>query len=665
MPLAMIRANLGKWGRNTQTFYEHGVSVHSFRTLFNVPSQRIVAGLAKECGMDQYLLDLYNNLVFLESLYHDYDKLFIPEDMLRDTERMRSFPDHGDIRAERNREALKELISSLERGDEERYLPTGTINFLRKVDMEVLEEILRAANASHEGMRLPEKVEMVAEALDSFFKQVGCQLSDPLKLSLARTHLMSLRVADSIASAYEGKPSFKSDVTEVVDVLIAELIRSFQQLIPRPGIHVASFSLNPALLEARSPSVVTSFLSFYDELRKIVDYGMIRKGMGDLYILRGSVIEDNSSIIVAMWVGDRDEAPDLSGLGEISGEVLQDLVTIRHWSIDLVERKGDFDLELRRTLMDAIHSGFKPVAETDGLPCYSCGRPMARVVTTEDLEDQGLDPKKFGEEMLTFERSMQLGYLRAISSPIYGVNSSMNHNDRPLCPTCLWLFSRSTPHKGIPVTFILYGAERIAEISSPPCSEDSDPLVVETYSYYLRNVLLSKLMDSLTFRDLRAYGLGVMSSFMTSKGEELLGDLRTLLHDVGEKLKVWSEELPCGVVRYEFKWGLRVGNGPVSEGKIWDHTLLKGVWSPEEYEKLLGVVEEAIRKIRSLRLRPDEIAHKLGGGDAHMSAVLLKEMGERIPKELTLTKFMEIVRYLRETDELGALRIIREVMREE
>lgn len=660
MPLAMIRANLGKWGRSTQTFYEHGIAVHTFRTMFNLPSQYMVARHAKECGMGQELLNSYSDLVFLESLYHDYDKLFVPEDMVRDADAMRRFSEHGNVDAERNREALRMLMSSLQ-GEETEILPGSVRDLLRRVESVTIENVLRAANASHEGMRTPEKIEMVAEALDSFFEEIGCPLPDPIPL--AKAHSMSLRVADSIASAWEGRPSFKSDVTEIV-----EMIRSLQQMVGEPTIHVISLSLNRALFEARPSSVVSAFLSFYDSLRKIIDTEVVRTGLGGLSLLRGSVIEDNSSLIVAAWLGTPEEELDMKKeFSNVPDHVLEDLVTYRHWKVDLVAGKGDFDVRLRDALMDALHSGFRPVSTMNGLPCYSCGRPMATVVGSRELKEylgvsEGTS-KGLSEEMVTLEKSMQLGYLRAISESVYGHTERLEHNDRPLCPTCLWLFSRSSPESGIPVTFVLYGTDRIMNISSPLCSEDTDPLVVEMFSYYLRELVLSRLRSSFASRDFRRYGLSVMVSLMKSKGEDLLGELKALLSDVREGLDEEGVDLPCGRVTYRFEWGLRIGNGPMSPGMVWDHVLIRGVWTPEDYDALLERVGDSIKKLRNLRLRPEEVVHKLEGDRAQIGAILLKEMDGRIPKGLTLEKFMDLVEYLRESQELGALRMVREVLR--
>ncbi len=660
MPLAMIRANLGKWGRSTQTFYEHGVAVYTFRTMFNLPSQHIVVRYAKECGIGQELLNSYNDLVFLESLYHDYDKLFVPEDMVRNAEAMKRFSEHGNVEAERNREALRILMSSLE-GEEASILPSSVRDLLRKVESSTIENVLRAANASHEGMRTPEKIEMVAEALSSFFEEIGCPLSDPIPL--AKAHSMSLRVADSIASAWEGRPSFKSDVTEIV-----EMIRSFQQIVGSPTLHVISLSLNRALFEARPSSVVSAFLSFYDSLRKLVDTEVVRTRLGGLSLLRGSVIEDNSSLIVAAWLGTPEDELDLKKeFSNVPSNVLGDLVTYRHWKVDLVADKRNFDVMLRDALMNALHSGFRPVLTKSGLPCYSCGRPMAVVMDSKELKKylsgSPETSKALSDEMITLEKSMQLGYLRAISGSVYGHTERLEHNDRPLCPTCLWLFSRSSPEGGTPVTFVLYGTDRIMNVSSPLCSEDTDPLVVEMFSYYLRELVLSKLRSSFVSRDFRRYGLSVMVSHMKSKGEDLLGELKALLSDIREGLGDEGVDLPCGRVTYRFEWGLRIGNGPMSPGMVWDHALIRGVWAPEDYDKLLERIGDSIKKLRDLRLRPEEVVHKLEGGRAQIGAVLLKEMDGRIPKGLTLEKFMDLVEYLRESQELGALRMVREVLR--
>lgn len=653
MSPALVRTNLGKWGANTQTFYEHGVAVHVFRTVFNFPASLMVANHAKRCGMGQDLLRDYENLVFLESLYHDYDKLYMPEEMVRSVEAMKRFEGHGDVDIPRNREALEKLVNDLESGVEDHMLPTDLLSFLRRINADVIKEVLKAVNASHEGMRLPEKVEMVERALKYFFEQVGCPLSDPSHL--ARAHLLSLRAADSVASAWEGDPSFKSDVTEVV-----ELIRSFQQLVGEPSIHVTAISLNPAIFEARPPSVVSSFLKLYDMIRRFVDGRMIRYSIDGLSVLRGSVIEDNSSLIVAIWLGNSRDGLQLDDLVGIPEEVLDDLVTLRHWEIELVKAKADFDAKLRETLLDALYSGFRPKVEANGIPCYSCGRPTARVYGSKELREGGVNPQDFQGEIISFEKSSQLGYLRAISPYVYGVEERFSHNDYPLCPTCMWLFSRGMPVKGTPVTFILYGMRRSIDTKEPPCTSEMDHLVEKIFSYYLRELVLARLWTVLSTEHARRYGLSVMVSNLSTRGEALLQELLDILRRVSDELRDWKVRLPCGEVRYEFEWALRVGSGPISPGYVWDHVLMRGVWEVEEYHSRLDWASKAISYLRDMGLRPKEVAHKLEGGRARIGAVLLKEMEGRIPRKIKLEKFVEAVSFLKTGP--GDMRLIREVV---
>ncbi len=652
MPLAMIRTNLGKWGKNTQTFYEHGIAVYTFRTIFNFPSQLIVANHARRCGMGQDLLNFYERLVFLESLYHDYDKLYVPKDMLQNITAMRKFEGHGNIEAPRNKESLNMVISDIESGKEDLILPTDVISFLRSIDENILRKVLRAANASHEGMRLPEKVELVKDALKSFFNEIGCPISD--LTSLSKAHLLSLRSADSVASAWEGNPSFKSDVTEVV-----ELIRSLQQMMGEPIIYITTISLNPTIFEARSSTVASSFLNFYDAIRKWVDTYLIRYNMNGLSVLRGSVIEDNSYLIAAIWLGGSQDSLKLSDtLKEIPKGILDDLFTLRQWDIRIVESKADFDVKLRNTLMNALYSGFKPVDESDGITCYSCGRPLARIYEPKDLRDLGINSKYFSNDLITLERSYQLGYLRAISPYIYGLRG-LSHDDRPICPTCMWLLSRGKPINGTPVTFLFHGIRRRASLEGSLCSKEMDPLVERIFSYYLREIILARLWSVISTQNTRKYGLSVMVSDASKYGERLVMEVKDLLSIVMGKLEEMSIDLPCGKVSYEMEWGMRIGSGPISLGYVWDHTLLKGVWRTGDYLNALDWVSKAISYLKDLRLKPEEVAHKLEGGTARISAVLLKQIGGR-PKGVTLDMLIRVVNFFAEKP--GASKLLKEVI---
>ncbi len=655
MPLIMNRANLGKWGKNTQTFYEHGIAVYTFRTVLNFPAQLMVANHAKKCGMGQDMLTLYEHLVFLESLYHDYDKLYIPKDMIESVDAMRKFRDHGNIGAPRNKEALKRVIMDIKRGREDPILPTDVISFLRGVSDEFLPNILRAANASHEGMRLPEKAELVKKALELFFKEEGCPISD--STSLARAHLLSLRAADSVASAWEGNPSFKSDVTEIV-----ELIRSIQQILGGPAIYVTSVSLNPALFESRSSAVVSSFLTFYDTVRRWIDSYLVRYNTDGLSILRGSVIEDNSSLMVAMWLGSSQNPLELSNtLREVPKEILNDLITLRQWKVNIAESKADFDMKLRNILTEALYPGFKPVAGASGLTCYSCGRPMAKIYEPKYLRDLGISPKEFSNDLITLERSSQLGYLRAISPYIYNTRR-LSHDDRPLCPTCMWLLSRSRPVKGTPIAFIFHGMSRNIISKGPLCSEEIDYLVERIFSYYLREITLARLW-SIISTSVRRYGLSVMVSEAGERRENLLREIKELLSIVMEKLEEMKVTLPCGEVSYKIEWGMRIGNGPMSPGYVWDHVLLRGVWKRDRYLEFLNWISKALSYMRDLRLKPKEIAHKLEGGVARTSAILLRQTEGRISKKITLDKFLQVAEFLSERP--GASRWLKEVISDE
>ncbi len=626
----LLKTNLGKWGRNTQTFHEHGYATLTFRRVLNFPSYLLVAEMSRRCGNGQYLVERYDELVHLETVYHDYDKLFMREDLVSDLGAMRSFREHADVESPRNSEALN---LTLEEMWEDPFLPDKVRDLIGTLDDELLAKVLRAANASHEGERTPEKVNMVADALSDFFDALGCPLKDPVRL--ARPHLLSLRAADSIASAWEGRPSFKSDVTEVV-----ESIRS-TRLFEEPVIHVTSISLNPAFLEARSTSTVVSFLEFYNWLRSLVEERLVNFRLGDVLVPRGSVIEDNSNVIVSIWLG----RPGFTGLEELSSipeRVLEDLISIEDRAVAISRSKADFDLRLREALMDSLVPSFNP-APREGITCFSCGRPGARLMKGEELQEMGVRVSEFmrvnKQDLMTLERGMRLGYMRA-TFKMYGLRRRPEHNDKPLCETCAWLLSRTKPVSGILVTFVMYGVERDFIVRSEPCSDATDPLVERIFSYHLRDVKLRRLLSHTSTR-VRRYGLSVLVLEFIRRKDALLPTLVDLLNELMSEFAELKVKLPCGEVRYGLRWALRVGKGMIVTGKVSDYSLLKGLWEPEEYLTHLSKVQEVVSGLRSLGLKPNEVVNKLEGGRGRVAAALLKEIEAR-PKA-SLREFISLV----------------------
>ncbi len=582
MAASYVRTNLGKWGKQRQTFWEHGYLTHVFRRTLNYPAI-VTLKSAVKCDDMERLIDNYLSLTTVEDYFHDYDKLYVPAEMLNPVDIAR-FKDHGNIDSERNRKALKLLIEDL---NTQRFIHVKNIE--RDIDIVFaisegfIERALRAANFSHEGDRTPEKFSMVAGVLKEFVEAHGCLVDNAYFIDFARIHMFTLRVADSIASAYR-KPAFKSDVTEYLNII--------DQKLGKYVFHVSSVLFNPVFIESLRYDVTKGYFYVYNRVYKALDSWIKDKGI---------IVEDRLSLIVALWLG-----PEENGIQGMASQIAGELYLtdvhedIFHCEEQIVDPRADptgFDSELRMKILELMLK-YPPVEHADLMPCNSCGRPVVGRLWKSITElgnyigDEAKSKAKEAGEMRSLETMGNLGYIKTVSERLYGISSSQICNSSiPLCNSCsklikVWAENYTLPRKG-EILFTVYIPEvnrdsyRTTE-DMKITGEQSDMLASILYSYHLKQLLTTLIYNSLEVRASEMIGVSAITIpvlFLSEVTEPIEQVLKVLMDN--DLLRV---KLPDSVVEYKPNFGMRIGAGPMSaDGKVWDHSVLPGVYDVETY----------------------------------------------------------------------------------
>lgn len=600
MAASYIRTNLGKWGRQCQTFWEHGHLTHVFRRTLNYPAIVTLKSTVKCNDMEQ-LINNYLSLTTVEDYFHDYDKLYVPEDMLNSVD-MTKFKGHGDIYSERNKVALQMLMEDLDANT----LPhvrgiMGDIQQVLSVSEDFLQRVLRAANFSHEGDRTPEKFSMVAGVLKEFVEAHGCIIDEAFFIDFARIHMFTLRVADSIASAYR-KPAFKSDVTEYLNII--------DQKLGRYVFHISSVAFNPVFIESLRYDVTKGYFHVYNRVYNVLDEYVRDKGV---------IIEDKLSLIVAVWLGPEERAVQRMLLQLVDrldiSDVWKDIFHLDDCVVDPRENPKGFDVEIRSKMLEMMLKEYPSTQRGGLMPCNSCGRPAVDKVWKSLKElatyigEEATGRTKRAGEIRSLEKMGNLGYIKNVSERLYGIRSSqVIHSSIPICKSCsklikVWAENYSPPRKGeILLTAFIREVDRLSARTRDDMDitgEQSDVLASTLYSYHLKKLLTDEIYSKLRAKSPEKVGVSAITVPILDF-TDISPSISTVIEITADE-SLLRVELPDRVVEYKPNYGIRIGVGPMSAGgKLWDHSVLPGVYNVESYLSRIKKAERLYDFIKAL-----------------------------------------------------------------
>lgn len=569
------QTNLGKWGKITQTYREHGHAVWVFRALFLTPLFKVLTDALKKRGLSgediQEIKTDYLGLIQFETYNHDYDKLYIPANMLGDLGRFRW---HGDVESQANKLALKRIT------DDTRQ----TWNNI--ASEEVTSSVLKSANVSHEGILTPEKLAYVFNALGKFFKETYKIDVDTASLDkLTKSHVYSLRVADSIASAEIGV-AYKDDVSKVVNL--------FQALdFSDHCIYVIAVSFNPVFSQSKLATVLSAYYEIYDDTYK---------WLKEWVEFKGTIIADNVFSIVAIYTASKSENDVSKALlahfkekYDISESMIKDICAASTAEVDFLNDPTNFDQTLKSKIMDAFAVLFPLQVTQIGLPCASCGRPIVNKLT----EGKTIENKFLKDEVDSLETRGDFGFIASATKDILHIELGKNPwSNMILCESCIAIGELT---KEFSLGTIAFGSvkreyRRKLRHAHELTNEKYDPLVSLLFSHKLKQEIID---------DIRNQAAASGSSAKRIAGSVLLVNFTSTISgifggviDPLTKGKIKSETLPDAEITYAIDVGIRFGTGAlILNNMVYDHEFLKGIFQINEYSHKLLVAQALEEKL--------------------------------------------------------------------
>jgi len=557
----LLRTNLGKWGRTTQTYEEHVHAVWVFRKpLLAVVYAHLRDSLSRQGRSEDDIEGFWQNdylpLAERETRWHDYDKLFVPQDRLGE---LSVFSWHGHPDDPANVAALAQVLQ------EDSEIAAG--------DRRVWSAVLRAANFAHEGLLTPDKAAAVRAGLASFGGQSGWPIRDTDYGALANIHVATLRAADAIASAQE-RPAFKDDVSRLTNIVAG--------LIPGSRLRIVAITFETAFSQSPVSGVLSGYYRFYDSAYK---------GLVTALSHCGHVVGDNARTLLGVALTaepveamrKRWWSTTCAELGmALEADTFQDWCSFDATDIDLLSGPADFDATLRREMFTGLAKAHLAGLGERGFPCGSCGR---RVVNRPlDEADSSLK-----DEVASPERRGDFGFAQDVRRYLFGLETRIDKSKLLVCAACDQLARLATP--GPPQGILVMGGykrkyERLSgtlELTSPV----GDPLTRALLSFPQQQDVLARLANTVSLaggESQRVAGSAVRVRFTGT----LAGLLSAFVEPVLKAVETTETCLPDGSVYDELEFGLRVGPGAlIMGGKLHDTVHLPGVYSPGAYRQRL------------------------------------------------------------------------------
>lgn len=620
------KTNLGKWRFETQTYAEHTETVWVFRQLFLSPFFKYLSQLLSPEEVQETRSDI-DKVLKLETIYHDYDKLFVPEERVKD---MLKFHWHANLSAPENEPALEALLAELEQDGEVEWDKS-------LISRTQLKSLLQNANVCHNGNFTDEKWRLARNTYERFFSE-----NERFKWTFAQEEwnqltnwlAYSIRVADAVASAKEESAAFKTDVSKFTEFLRLGM--------PEAKIAVFSVHLNTVFSESSSASVLQGYYTLYNTFFV---------SLAELLKTEGVLIFDSANTIVGIRLSEEDPAAFLGSIRDkVAEKLLRDIkpiidkqtekldvslskaktdnqrasifkkknqldefdrrlsnraeledfvkpiLQVKTKTIDCLSRVVDYDELLKHQLIESIYDSFTSDIRKTGLPCSSCGRNVISEGAKSDKLNQAIQ-----NENTSLEGRGDFGSLRTIGRNIFQT-TSLDKSDIFICPDCCFL-SDISGGRFAQTTVAIGHIKRNYQASAPSLGLTNDiisELPKLVYSFIVKQRLIEEINKHVSIdnpsKQLIAKSFVILN--YTTTPEKIFSDFVEPLHQC---LRDIHTPLPDGQVHYSADFGVRIGTGAMLFNKsVIDNEFLKCALNFEDYYEMFRVAYELNERIRNI-----------------------------------------------------------------
>ncbi len=661
--MKIIKTNLGKWKYEFQSYHEHVETVWVFRQLLLSP---LFQYLVDQIGNIDDIKDDLKKIFRIETLYHDYDKLYIESGKVAN---LTSFKWHADITSNENQTALNALMAD---STEEAFALIDGDLF---EDENQVREFLKNANVAHDGRLTDTKWENAKIVYTRLFKSLLGNDFDTVGMDVITNWLCySIRVADSIASSPEDSISYKSDVSKFADLV--------RHSMPNAHVYIHSISFNTVFAESSSATVLQGYYTLYDA---------VYKALIELLEIDGVIIIDNSRTIVGLQLSEKNSddfnARFMSKLHEkleIQPQIdsVESIFQVNSQMIDMFSNITTYDVVIKETLLNQIFSVFSYEPKRIGYACTSCGRSI--ILEGKSSDEVKSKSESLDQETTSLESRGDFGTIRNISSIILETKKQDRQKNKLfVCDDCMTIASCVKVNKLIQKFFTTIS---ISELERSYKTTHKELNLTNKAGKELQTAILPKLI----------YGFKRKQDLLNRiKGEvqinpnsiNLIAGSFIILEYTNTPQKMYNNfiepllkclepiciDLPDGQLIYEANFGIRIGTGPMFyENQIIDNEFLKGLFKFSEYASCFNEAKELNNLLSKMDNEIKENAVLVSSLNTSMLPSLIKELlkidallykprdKKRFAPKLMFEEVVELATYIQEhPDSIAYLRQVK------
>lgn len=649
----IVKTNLGKWKYEFQSYHEHAETVWVFRQLLLSP---FFYYLQDQLGdiHDLNLKDDLKKIFKIETLYHDYDKLYIEA---KNVANLKSFNWHADVNSNENKIALDALLA------DEIEIASKLIDGDLFEDDDQVKDFLRNANVAHDGRITNSKWENAKKTYSRLFSALLGNEFESIDMDVITNWLCySIRVADSIASSSEERVSYKSDVSKYTDLV--------HHAMPNAKVYIHSISFNTVFSESSSATVLQGYYTLYDAAYK---------SLTDILEFDGVAIMDNSRTIVGMELSENSQDEFKNALlNRVSGKLtnpqlssIDNLLQISTQTVDILSNIVEYDKLIKTEVLNAIFSSFNSEDLMNGFSCASCGRSVITNKASKEL------PKALKEETLTLESRGDFGIVKSIGKIIHETKS-LDKSALFLCDDCITLANFVNEGHLIKKHFTTISISELERYYKPTCK---DLNLTNKAGKELQTAILPKLIYG--FKRKQDLLSKIKQEVQENPKTNLIASSFIILEYTNTPQKMWNNfvdpllkclepiviSLPDGQLIYEANYGIRIGTGPMFyEKQIVDNEFLKGLYNFNEYGGRFESVKNLDKLLSKIDNGPKENAVLVSNLNTNNLPSLIKDIlkidmlfySQRKKPKLDFDDFISLSTFIKnKPDSIAYLRQVR------